>query len=177
VSTSDKIESGYWERYLARFRDLQPSAILELGVLEGASLDLWATRFPGADVVGLDRDPPPSTDTWTTYEGQQEDVWLLNRMSAIHGGWDLVVDDCEHVGAKSALTFRTLWPHVRPGGCYVVEDWGTGYWPGWADYGTGHSMVDFTKSLVDLIEDSGSDRADGVRAVEFVPGQCFVWKR
>lgn len=177
MSTSDKIESGYWDRYLERFLDFTPTSILELGVLEGASLDLWAGQFPDADIVGLDREPPPSTDAWTTYEGEQDDLWLLAAMTREHGGgWDLIVDDCEHVGVKSGLAFHTLWPHLRSGGCYVIEDWGTGYWPGWADFGTGNSMVDFVKSIVDLIDNNGSGHDYGVRSVEFAPGQCFVWK-
>lgn len=177
MDVSDKIESGYWARYLERFKRFEPRTILELGVLQGASLDLWRERFPDAQIVGIDRDPPESNSSWQTITGEQDDVGVLVRASLDRGGyWDLVVDDCEHVGAKSEASFWALWPYVRSGGCYVVEDWGTGYWPGWIDHDSGHSMVDFVKSLVDHIDDCGSGDGVGIRSVEFVPGQVFIWK-
>lgn len=53
------------------------------------------------------------------------------------------------------LAFETLFPHLRPGGFYVIEDWGTGYWPDWPDgelpRWANHlaGMVGLVKELVD----------------------------
>jgi len=38
-------------------------------------------------------------------------------------GCDLIVDDASHIGHLTAATFALLWPLIRPGGFYVVEDW------------------------------------------------------
>jgi len=178
MTPSDKIESGYWERYLARFEGFEPASILELGVLDGASLTLWEERFPQARVVGFDRElvtPPPDT-RWTAFACDQGDTVMLDALSRIHGGWDLIVDDAAHEGALSLASFTTLWPHLRPGGWYIVEDWCTGYWPGWVDFGSGHSMVDFVKGLVDLLPGAAGPGTLGIASVEFVPGQVFIRK-
>jgi hypothetical protein len=42
-------------------------------------------------------------------------------------GWDFVVDDGSHVPVHMLLTFKMLWPYVRPGGMYVIEDNGFSY--------------------------------------------------
>ena len=36
---------------------------------------------------------------------------------------DLVIDDASHLYEESRATFEVLYPHLRPGGAYVLEDW------------------------------------------------------
>jgi predicted O-methyltransferase YrrM len=38
-------------------------------------------------------------------------------------GIDLVIDDASHIYSPSRATFETLFPLVRPGGLYILEDW------------------------------------------------------
>ena len=37
-------------------------------------------------------------------------------------GWDLVIDDGSHVPEHNLISFAALYPFVRPGGLYVIED-------------------------------------------------------
>lgn len=43
---------------------------------------------------------------------------------------DLVVDDASHFYHETRESFRTLFPLLRPGGLYIVEDWGWAHWSG-----------------------------------------------
>ncbi len=36
---------------------------------------------------------------------------------------DLVIDDASHIYTLSLATFETLFPLIRPGGLYILEDW------------------------------------------------------
>jgi predicted O-methyltransferase YrrM len=36
---------------------------------------------------------------------------------------DLVVDDCSHLDEPTRASFNELFPRLRPGGVYVIEDW------------------------------------------------------
>jgi hypothetical protein len=36
---------------------------------------------------------------------------------------DLVIDDASHLYSPSRATFETLFPRLRPGGLYILEDW------------------------------------------------------
>lgn len=183
---SDKIESGYWNRYCAILPDTLLT-ILELGVDEGLSLELWVKRYPKARVVGVDNRLCPTVEGAEQVIADQTDRSSLEQLSNEVGGWGLVVDDASHLGSESATSFDILWPYVHPGGYYVVEDWMTGYWSWWPD-GPGHrdgatddynhaghqaGMVGFVKRLVDLLADPSWD----VESVAFYPGQVFVQKR
>jgi hypothetical protein len=35
---------------------------------------------------------------------------------------DLIIDDASHIGRDQLAMFREMWPHVRPGGVYWIED-------------------------------------------------------
>jgi len=39
------------------------------------------------------------------------------------GPLDLVIDDASHLLAESRLSFESLFPRLRPGGLFVIEDW------------------------------------------------------
>ena len=53
-------------------------------------------------------------------------------MAAEFGGnaLDLVVDDGSHRYKETKSSFETLLPLLRPGGTYIIEDWGWAHWPG-----------------------------------------------
>lgn len=46
---------------------------------------------------------------------------------------DLVIDDASHLYAETVASFETVFPRVRPGGLFVVEDWN-------ADHLTGEAI-------------------------------------
>lgn len=43
---------------------------------------------------------------------------------------DLVIDDCSHLYAPTCASFNELFPRLRPGGVYVIEDWSWAHTPG-----------------------------------------------
>jgi SAM-dependent methyltransferase len=139
---TDKSASG---GYLGDFEEVfggrraGPAAILELGIFHGGSLQMWRDYFADGPVVGLDLNPveiPDASGRIRTYVGSQDDPKLLDRIRAdcAPDGFDLIIDDCAHIGRLASASFWHLYPrHLRPGGIYVVEDWGTGYWDSWSD--------------------------------------------
>ena len=49
-------------------------------------------------------------------------------------GFDVVIDDAAHVGQLARISFWHIFEHhLKPGGYYFIEDWGTGYWPEYPD--------------------------------------------
>jgi hypothetical protein len=45
------------------------------------------------------------------------------------GPLDVVVDDASHMYAPSLASFETLFPRLRPGGIYLIEDWAWAHHP------------------------------------------------
>ena len=43
-------------------------------------------------------------------------------------GFDIIIDDASHIGELTKTSFWHLFDHhLKPGGLYAIEDWGTGY--------------------------------------------------
>jgi cephalosporin hydroxylase len=106
----------------------EPRRILEIGVKGGGSVAFWKALYPAAEVVGVDiklrpwLQETPSADGVVYVQGDQTDVKRLKQLAAQHGPFDLVIDDGSHVSEHQQITLRTLLPHVRSGGFYVIED-------------------------------------------------------
>jgi len=161
-----------YEELFAPLKD-KPVTILELGVLSGASLLMWDAYFPHpqAEIVGLDMNPPIDFNTALQlkaplsrifqYQGQQDDRYLLECIVHKHGPFDIIIDDASHRRGPTETSLTYLFTHVKPGGYYIIEDFGTGYWvpergfdgEHYQGANTNHSagMVGLVKSFVDEI--------------------------
>lgn len=127
-----------YEHYFGGLRDKEVR-LLELGIKEGGSLLLWRDYFEKGVIVGLDIEPVSLDDPTgrvRTYQGAQQDTELLDRVARENApeGFDIVIDDCAHIGVLARASFWHLFDnHLKSGGVYVIEDWGTGYWDAWVD--------------------------------------------
>jgi hypothetical protein len=134
-----------YERHFASLRSMEMS-LLELGIKKGGSLLMWRDYFPLGHIAGLDIEPatvPDDTGRIAIYQGMQQDTALLRRIAdeTAPNGFDIIIDDCSHIGVLARESFWYLFEnHLRSGGWYVIEDWGTGYWDEWVD-GVGYRNV------------------------------------
>lgn len=148
----------HYQRYFRPFRRMRLN-LLEIGVggknrlsRGGASLRMWKAYFPKGRIVGIDiadlshlREPRIDIR-----QCDQTDAEALRRLTEEYGGFDIVIDDGSHRNEDVIKAFHTLFPLVRIGGLYAVEDVQTAYWPTWGGgLGNSHTSVAFFKSLVD----------------------------
>jgi tetratricopeptide (TPR) repeat protein len=128
VEGTDKssIGHGYLRHYDRILRHLrhEPITVLEVGIFRGASLRSWSRYFDRAKIVGIDINPEcrQYADTRCEVEiGSQADPQFLD---AVGRKWrpDVIIDDGSHEADHVILTFRKLFPHLRDGGIYIVED-------------------------------------------------------
>lgn len=168
---TDKIHHHYLEVYdpiLSRWTDNEVK-LLEIGVHKGGSLELWRDYFPKGTVVGIDLELPEGFipgERIQLFKGSQEDTQFLYQvaMSTAPDGFDIIIDDASHIGELTKTTFWHLFHHhLKPGGLYAIEDWGTGYFDDFPDGkrfdpkpsildpfpSHSHGMVGFIKELVD----------------------------
>lgn len=135
-----------YETLLAPFRR-QSFVLLELGVWNGHSLEMWRDAFPRATIVGVDLQPPDMDLGPRVHiiEGDQTDAALMQRLrdAHAHAGFDVIIDDASHLGVTTARSLQALYrEHLRPGGLYCIEDWGTGYLLNWPDGGPMTTTLD-----------------------------------
>jgi hypothetical protein len=135
-----------YEQVLGSLRRKQ-FTLVELGVWNGDSLKMWRDGFPRATIIGIDISPPELDlgDRVHIVQGDQADAALMRRVRTEHapGGFDVVIDDASHLGITTARSLQALYlEHLRWGGLYFIEDWGTGYVPSWHDGGQIASLID-----------------------------------
>jgi hypothetical protein len=120
----------YLNEYNRLFEHLRllPIRLLELGVHEAASMKMWEKYFPLATIVGLDAKAKPAsfpTDQRFHFVcGAQDDPVLLDQAITLAGGpFDIIIDDCSHLGCHTGRSFAHLFRNgLNPGGIYVIED-------------------------------------------------------
>lgn len=156
---------GHWytqhyQRYFEPLRDKRVK-VLEIGIggyddpdLGGASLRMWKHYFWRGQVFGVDIAPKTGVaeSRLRTLQGDQGDADFLEALAAKYGPFDIVIDDGSHFSEHVITSCETLFPHVRPGGLYVIEDLQSSYWPGWGgstDATAPHTSMGFVKTLVD----------------------------
>ncbi|MGW5385155.1 DUF707 domain-containing protein [Nocardia sp. NPDC003963] len=143
-----------YERYFEPLRD-RPLTILEIGIGNGASLRMWKRYFRRAIVFGLDiHDSSRYVEQRITpLLGDQSSSESLERAVEQTGPLDIVIDDGSHISAHVIASFHALFPKLRPGGLYVIEDLQASYWPHWGgnaeEFDDPATSVGFLKLLVD----------------------------
>src|SRR4051812_15756186 len=128
----------YLQEYGRLFEPLRflPIRLLELGVYQGASMILWERYFPLATVVGLDGEAKPASfpasERCHFVQGAQDNLELLDQAISVAGGpFDVIIDDCSHLGCHTARSFAYLFKNgLSPGGIYIIEDTCTAFTSG-----------------------------------------------
>lgn len=129
---SDKMLSkhGYVQQYTHHFESIkdEPLKILELGVREGYSLLMWHDYFLNAQIYGIDNNaegkcPKFFDQERITFEiGNQDDELFLSNFNKKFGPFDIIIDDCSHISPLTIRSFEILFPLLKEGGTYVIED-------------------------------------------------------
>jgi len=122
---------------LMRASRRRPVRLLEVGVggyagaPGGESLRMWASYFRRGRIVGIDLYDKTalSAGRVQVFQCSQVDAPKLTALAQEHGPFDFIIDDGSHVNAHQIETFGILWPHLKDGGVYIVEDVQTSYWP------------------------------------------------
>ncbi len=153
-----------WALYLREYqRILAPRqrdalSVLEIGVQNGGSLELWAKWFTSAEhIVGCDIN---STCGELTFDDPRIKVVVGNagteeaeREITRHvEAFDIVIDDGSHKSGDVIRAFWRYFPRLKDGGIYLIEDLHCSYWKRFEGglFDPGSSMA-FLKRLADVV--------------------------
>jgi predicted O-methyltransferase YrrM len=152
------------EEYLDLLPEYAGGRLVELGIAQGGSVALFAQLAQPKQLLAVDIETEPvaalaefieahgyADTVHTAYGVDQADRPGLEALVSQYFGddpLDLVVDDASHLLAPSQTSFTTLFPRLRPGGVFVIEDWSHGHH--WEralrdEYSTEELAVDGTK--------------------------------
>lgn len=173
---TDKVENGYLPTYLDIASQIGTAGrVCELGVERGGSLRLWQTLFPEGVVVGVDSDPRAHWPEGTIKCVRDQAASSLRATLSVltpDGQYDLIVDDASHLAHPTQVTFENLWPLVRPGGWYVIEDWGVAL--------RGNAPMyepDMWRTVVALLEHLDIHATTGIESITYRVGLVVMRKK
>ncbi|RDA89907.1 hypothetical protein CP533_2511, partial [Ophiocordyceps camponoti-saundersi (nom. inval.)] len=150
--TTHKYQFMY-EKYLPSIRGL-PVKMLEIGLGcnmdygPGASYFTWLEYFPFVELYFIEIDSGcvikyrENITRAHVFVGDQSNVGFLELVAAnatASGLFDLIIDDGGHTMKQQITSLEHLWPKIKPGGFYFIEDLQTSYLP---DYGGARSTKD-----------------------------------
>lgn len=147
----------YFDAYAKLLHWKKIDSMLEIGIHKGGSLKFWR-QFIGENskIYGIDIDPNclniPNIGATEILIGSQADVVFLNKIKEKWGQFDLVIDDGSHIDSHMQISLEVIFPSLKSGGVYIVEDMFTSYWSNWGGgYLKADSFVEKTKNRIDLI--------------------------
>lgn len=194
---TDKASDGhdYLRHYEAALQHLRQErfTLIEIGGLNGASLNMWRDYFPHANIVCVDID-----ERVASFSGHRIAVEIgsagsppfLLDVAANHGPARVILDDGSHRWDHQRIAFQTLFPTLAPGGYYIIEDIHTSFEPGFSGYDD-LPFIEYLKTITDYLHLRGEFRraferkynktfvsiAKQIEWALFVPRSCIIKKK
>lgn len=164
---TDKVGSHhYTQHYMSHFKKFRykPINLLEIGVggyenpyYGGQSLRMWKRYFPLGKIFSLDIYDKSSLQEKRIqiFKGSQIDRGFMEYVTEKIGALDIIIDDGSHVNEHVITTFKILFPKLKDGGIYVIEDTQTSYWKDYGgdsdDLNNPKTTMNFFKGLTDAL--------------------------
>jgi predicted O-methyltransferase YrrM len=152
--------------YIAGYRDisarLNVKNLLEIGIYKGGSVVFFDNAFELDQLSAIDirHDRVHKLDSYIEKHGNSKQISLHYGVDQgdratlrdlidkdFPAGIDLVIDDASHFYGPSKASFETVFPRLKPGGVYVIEDWSWSH----SDPSAGGDNEDATRLLHEII--------------------------
>jgi len=195
-----------YEKYFHQLKN-QPLKFLEIGFCYGCSAHMWEDYFTQAEIHFIDNNPGTLhhftnfSRTMLHIMNQEDPNELANFIKKTGGEFDIIIDDGGHTMHQQITSFVQLFPAVKSGGLYVIEDLHTSYAnfiPDYVQYGsmTQKTTVEFLQNLIHAVNavgartgwanfeacpknivDQFSTYEKGIESMHFYGSLCFIFKR
>ena len=108
-----------YEKYFEPLRNKE-FVLLELGVSTGASIKTWREYFPNAKVYGIDNNPDCAGEG--IFIGSVTDEMFMQNVLDKIGEVSILIEDSSHIGWDMIKIFEFIFPKIKSGGYFVLED-------------------------------------------------------
>jgi hypothetical protein len=189
----------YTQHYMHHFKPyrLKRVKLLEIGVggyefptSGGESLRMWKRFFPFGKIFSIDiYDKSQLQESRIRiYQGSQIDEAFLDEVVNDIGELDIIIDDGSHINDHVIKTFTFLFPKLKDGGIYVIEDTQTSYWKDYGgdseDLNNSTTMMNFFKTLTDSLNNKEFIRDNYIQtyydkkivSIHFYHNLIFIYK-
>lgn len=156
----------------------------------GHSLRIWSEYLSKAKLYALDIHPKnvKINERVKIFQGSQIDNNILEEIHKQAGDFDIIIDDGSHTNSHQIETFKILFPKLKEGGFYFIEDVQTSYYLG--DGGDGfylhnkRTAINFFKSMIDRMHQFEHENpyskpdyySENINEINFFPNLILVRK-
>jgi spermidine synthase len=135
----DADKSSRFHHYLDFYQKHLPDRefsgrLLEIGVMDGLSMKMWAEYYPNAEIVGIDIKEDMASYMHNSDWQVPERVKLITcdgtdpKQTGPLGMFDIIIDDGSHYMSHQQASFKHLYYNqLNKGGVYILEDLWTSY--------------------------------------------------
>lgn len=133
-SDKSRDDHGYTKIYNMLFSHLRHSVtnVTEVGVAAGQSIQAWYRYFPNAEIHGFDVRITGRVEANMEFLKPRVHIHMANilddevdtlaALGWMHESMDVIIDDGPHMVFTQQGFLMKLWPSVKPGGFYIIED-------------------------------------------------------
>lgn len=175
-----------YEKYLGHLRN-EPIVLIEGGwggyeyySRGGESARMWREYFPKGSINVFDIHDKKPIEGINFFKGSQDDGLFLNNLVSLTGHPDIVIDDASHTSSLCVRMFEILFPVLKKGGTYVIEDTHCSYWDRYHYGGGWHegTTMNYFKKLADDLnyEHNGLTNKFEITSIHFYPKMIFIFK-
>lgn len=146
-----------YDRLFTPYRDA-PISMLEIGIQNGGSLEIWSQYFSNAEkFVGCDINPDCQNLSYqdsriSVVVGDATQQETQSKIFEKCKTYDLIIEDGSHTSSDIVKTFAKYFDAVKDGGLFIAEDLHCSYWK---EYEGGifhpYSSINFFKLLADFV--------------------------
>lgn len=206
VSDKWSIYLTEYDRIFNEYRD-KPVRLLEIGIQNGGSLEIWSKFFPDAQkLVGCDINPDCARLTYknpriAVVVGDANTGAVQATVLQHSPSFDVIIDDGSHRSSDIVKSFARYFPYLAEGGVFVAEDLHCSYWQ---EFEGGlfdpFSSITFFKRLADILSyehwginkkrtdilsgfftkygfEIGEEVLQHIHSIEFVNSICVIKKQ
>ena len=128
-----------FDTFFSSWSDVQPRSVFEIGIWEGGSPAFWFEYFRPKMHVAVDKIDREDSAHFRRYVESRgigerlKTYWNVDQadegrlreivQTEFSMPLDLVIDDGSHLLDPTRSSFEALFPFLRCGGLYVIEDW------------------------------------------------------
>lgn len=144
-----------YEKYFSNYVGKEIN-MLEIGISQGGSLQLWKKYFGGkANIYAIDINPECKKleeEKIKIFIGSQSDSSFLQQVVKEVPDFDIIIDDGGHIMKQQIISFENLYLKLKEGGIYLVEDTHTSYWREWhGGLRKPNTFIEYSKNLIDSL--------------------------
>lgn len=137
IGLKHNTDKAFFHQYLDFYQKRLPKRnftgrLLEIGVMDGASIKMWREYYPKAEIVGVDINDKSHLQ-YDNVTILQLDATNPDQLQDL-GIFDIIIDDGSHMTADQQKSFEHLYLNqLSAKGYYIIEDLHTSLMPNYVN--------------------------------------------